>query len=312
MYNEKRALFLTALTPMHAGSGSDLSVVDLPIQRESHTGIPKIEASTLKGCIRNAVVSFGGKMQMSSEICKQIFGSEGENEISAASAVLTDARLLFFPVRSAKGVFALITCPLVLQRFVSDMKRAGIHIASFLPLKVPVVPVESTLSFMNGGTHDMVVLLDEFLYSVTQEVVRGPFSNFLKKVQEFLPKDQETSNWLFEKAIIIPDDDFVDFVKQSTEIATRIAINDSGIVKDHALFTEEYLPTESIFYTLLMVGDAKKQPGRDTMLKEAKDLMGKLENCFPRIFQIGADLTLGKGFVSCKIVKGNAGDEYDA
>jgi|GEM_PF-6268950 len=52
MYKLAKPLFVHCQSPTHVGSGSDLGLVDLPIQRESHTGFPKIEASSLKGAIR--------------------------------------------------------------------------------------------------------------------------------------------------------------------------------------------------------------------------------------------------------------------
>ena len=55
MYRKANPLFLICQTPLHAGSGSELGVVDLPIQRERHTGFPKIESSSLKGAIREAI-----------------------------------------------------------------------------------------------------------------------------------------------------------------------------------------------------------------------------------------------------------------
>lgn len=55
MYRLVRPLFLICETPLHAGSGSDLGIVDLPIQRERHTGFPEIEGSSLKGALREAI-----------------------------------------------------------------------------------------------------------------------------------------------------------------------------------------------------------------------------------------------------------------
>lgn len=54
MFRKVQPLFIIAETPVHAGSGSELELVDLPIQRERHTDFPKIEASGLKGCIKEA------------------------------------------------------------------------------------------------------------------------------------------------------------------------------------------------------------------------------------------------------------------
>src|SRR5439155_282490 len=51
---------------------------------------------------------------------KWLFG-ETEAENAAAGALqFSEARLLAFPIRSAKGSFAWITCPLMLQRAVRD------------------------------------------------------------------------------------------------------------------------------------------------------------------------------------------------
>ena len=52
MYKNAKPLFFMCETPLHAGSGSDLGIVDLPIQRERHTNFPKVESSSLKGALR--------------------------------------------------------------------------------------------------------------------------------------------------------------------------------------------------------------------------------------------------------------------
>jgi len=39
-------------TPLHVGSGSEQSFINMPIQREIHTAFPKIEASGIKGGYR--------------------------------------------------------------------------------------------------------------------------------------------------------------------------------------------------------------------------------------------------------------------
>ncbi|GIW50270.1 MAG: hypothetical protein KatS3mg080_0881 [Anoxybacillus sp.] len=52
MYSIVQPFLLHAVTSVHAGSGSEIGLVDLPIQREKHTGFPKIESSSLKGALR--------------------------------------------------------------------------------------------------------------------------------------------------------------------------------------------------------------------------------------------------------------------
>jgi len=146
----KKPFFIKVLTPLHAGSGSDLGVVDLPIQRESHTSFPKIEASSLKGAIRSAFENNAkdadDKIKAMQDI-QRVFGfdldkkdCETEEEYNkiiepfkkdkngekilekdfAGALGFSDARILFFPVKSIKGVFAYVTCPMVLERFQKD------------------------------------------------------------------------------------------------------------------------------------------------------------------------------------------------
>ena len=49
----KFLVFYRNETPLHMGTGTELGVVDLPVQREKHTGFPKGEASSIKGTFRS-------------------------------------------------------------------------------------------------------------------------------------------------------------------------------------------------------------------------------------------------------------------
>ena len=115
----------------HPGSGTALGVVDLPVQRERHTAWPMIPGSALKGvlrdCCRQHVPGRRGKEADSDPDLVTAFGpptSEADKHAGAIS--LTDARLLAFPVRSLKGVFAWVTCPAALERLNRDLKMVGL------------------------------------------------------------------------------------------------------------------------------------------------------------------------------------------
>ncbi len=55
MYRQENSTIMSlyAVSPVHAGSGSSMGVVDLPIQRERHTNWPHIQASGVKGAMRH-------------------------------------------------------------------------------------------------------------------------------------------------------------------------------------------------------------------------------------------------------------------
>jgi len=286
MYKQRKALFLKVITPLHAGSGTDLRVIDLPIQREVHTDFPKIEASTLKGCMRKSF----NKNGLEAKLVNTIFGNEGESELSAAAIAITDARLLFFPVRSAKGVYALITCPMVLERFQKEMALLGISLemnivsndASALASK------DSVLKF-NIEENKNTILLDEYRYDAS---VNSSFEEFCIRLSDLIG----VTDSIAERAVLLPDDDFKDFVRHATSIVTRIKVGTNGVVENQALFTEEYLPEESILYSLIMMDDSKLKLNS----LKSNELMETFSKYLSKFFQIGADETLGKGFVeSC-------------
>ncbi|WP_213427890.1 MULTISPECIES: type III-B CRISPR module RAMP protein Cmr4 [Paenibacillus] len=312
-------MFLNVLTSMHAGGGSELSVVDLPIQREGHTGFPKIEASSLKGSLRSVA-----RHRFEKSTMDQIFGSDDlenredtENKFASAVA-FSDARLLFFPVRSAKGVFAFVTCPMVLRRFFDDMELAGIgELAQrFALTPCPLVAEGSALVLKDNNKK--TVMLEEYVYDVAEEQGdEAPFGAFLDRLLKVMPCNELLQNRLKTNAILVSDDDFSDFVRMSTEVVTRIRINnDSGTVKGGALFNEEYLPSESVLYSLLFIADAYQPQsghlqGAETVASprtQAAELAEQLKECIPPTFQIGANQTLGKGFVACQLVPGGGAD----
>ena len=93
-------LGLRAETAIHAGTGQNNGVIDMPIQREKHTGYPCVFGSAVKGAFRaHAEVRYQGDINI-----HQVFGS-ADNEGNASNVSMTDARLLLLPVRSLTGHF---------------------------------------------------------------------------------------------------------------------------------------------------------------------------------------------------------------
>lgn len=334
MYKHANPLFIICETPLHAGSGSDLSIIDLPIQRERHTSFPKIEGSSLKGALREAFENkVLNKLQKDKEnntwinktsvkdgIVKlnKVFGYDGaplrglseedmqglfeEKEKEFAGCLgISDARLFLFPVKSMKGVFAWITCPKVLCQFEMDMKM--IKDKDFKLKNVPSFSEDNSCyvakdSDLLIGEH---ILLEEY--------------TFIKEVLELFVTDNvhtegcSLGQWLldnkiadsnsywqkkFNKSIVIlSDDDFKDFVNLSTEVITRNKINNiTGTAADTGLFTEEYLPSESIMYSMILSAPEFKKDGMSD-----EDVSSFFEKNLPAVMQIGGSASLGKGIV---------------
>ena len=123
-----KQLIIFTRTPLHVGSGGGLGPIDLPVQRERHTRHPIIPGSSIKGVFRYTATSLDSELGSETLKIDDLFGPEDPESGKARSGDLTftEARPLAFPVRSAKGAFAYITCPMALQRFARDSGLTGL------------------------------------------------------------------------------------------------------------------------------------------------------------------------------------------
>ncbi len=267
---------LRAITPLHPGSGARVSgYVDLPVQREAHTDLPVIYGSSLKGALRSWAIARKGLQKIDVE---ELFGPEpGAGDKGIGQAVFTDAKLLMIPVRSLKGIFGWITCPLILKRFEEDMKTvsglAGTKIEVPDPPKVgdkeAVGTSKNGLRLRLKGS-EVVILEDMVLNFKSGEI--GPLKPLLNHQTEKLE--------LEERVLVVSDDTFKRLLKRAMEVTPHIAINDeTGTVSN--LWFQENLPAETIMYSVAFT---------------KKDLKSKLEKVLGDIVHVGGDITTGLGF----------------
>ncbi len=317
MFKSAKPLFLIVETPLHAGSGSDLGIVDLPIQRERHTDYPKIEASGIKGSIReifstrpdlknlergwNIDAVENQDYQLSINLT---FGPE-EGDLYAGALGFTDARLLLFPVKSVSGVFGWITCPVVLERFKQDLSicNRGISLDGDLPVENQVPPGSDLI------VSDNQIVLEEYTFEIEETTECATLGEWIS--ENCLPSDDAYNYWrkkIETSLVVLSDDDFRDFVTLSTEVITRIKIDSkTGTVQTRALWSEEYLPTDSILYSLVLTtpifqeNDSDKGIFKKEGVDESEQVMEFFEDGLPSIIQLGGNATIGKGIIRTKI-----------
>jgi CRISPR-associated protein Cmr4 len=318
MYTEAKLMFLVCESPLHAGSGSDLDYIDNPIQRERHTGYPKIESSSLKGALRERFTDLA-KLKKDQNLEAQIeagFGPDHKNGGEHQGALgFSDARLLLMPVKSVKGIFAWVTCPAALQRLEQDMKMVDPE------FKINQVPIEheQALFFGVADKHPLTldgkkIMLEEFVFEGANASEEGIFKATDKDLASWLatnlfPK-KELEYWheqLKNKLVILSDDDFRYFAEYTTEVITRNRIDtDTGTVAQGALFTEEYLPADSVMYALVMSHAEFVKGGNG---KSAEEIMTDFSGTLQAVdqvnnrFQLGGNASIGKGLLRTVLIE---------
>jgi CRISPR-associated protein Cmr4 len=278
------------------GAGNSVGAVDAPVMRERHTGFPIIPGSSIKGVLADL---WNGDMQQIARGNKQVWVrkenseaawllgqeeyKEGKEKVASGAGALLigEARSLIFPMRSAKDGFAWITCPLALSRYCRD---AGISVDS------PSINGASNCLANDKMVSKGKVILEEYCLNVI-----GPqlFSEQLSRIV-----DDTVWQSLNDRLVVVSDEMFAYFVRNASEVVTRIKVDDeTGTVARGALFDQENVPSETLFYSVVHARPVKNKSAADALTK----LKEKLTAC-KNLLQIGGDETVGLGFCSIKLV----------
>lgn len=278
------SLFIYTETSLHAGTGSTVSVVDLPIQRERITNYPMVQGSGIKGALRS-------QANLTKQEETTLFGPSTEdlrnenNKNARAGAIsVGDARIVLFPIRSLMGVFAYATCPHVLARLRRDCGQFKLDIPA--PANDESALVTTSSAVMASGS----VVLEEFSFKAQHDAQVDQIAQWLS--DKALPEGKEYDYWrkkLLNSLVILPDDAFRDFVTTSTEIITRVRLDSAKkTVAEGALWTQEALPSDTLLMSRIVLSDRQN------------DTPEVAADSFDRRIQIGGDETTGDGFVALR------------
>lgn len=287
---KQKILYLFTRTPLHVGAGSSMGAIDQPIQRERHTRHPIIPGSSIKGVLRYAADSLAN---LASDTIKDMFGPElvganADKEARAGNITFGEARPLAFPVRSAKGAFAYITCPLVLRRFARECKLNN-------TMKISEPEDQTCFSGTKVTIKDKKpekVVLEEYAFEC-----KGPFPSEWEKSLKGLIMDPV---WVEAEGrlVLLSDGDFSHFVATTTEISQHVRIDPkTGAAAKGALFNIESVPAETLFFSLVhgieRPANNKKGHYQTDAIKELSQLL----ESHP-VLQFGGNSTTGLGFCS--------------
>ena len=259
-------LTLFTRTPLHIGCGSSVGAVDQPILRERATGLPVIPGSALKGVLADLFLENNDR----TEVGKRLLGEDDDKAKAKRGMLLVgEARLVAFPIRSAKQGFAWLTSPLLLQRLfpTEDLNLPEV--------KDDTVCCNAALCVSNKAIFEEYALARTDVFPpALQEKLRGLSTNRLW--QESCEK----------RLALVSDTLLTYFTQNACEIANHNRIDDEkGTVVDGALFSQENVPSEALFVATLQAQD-------EADLKTLCAKVGESGN----LLQVGADATTGLGW----------------
>jgi len=310
--SSSRLLTIFTRTPLHVGAGASVGAIDQPVIRERHTGFPVIPGSSIKGVLADlwhADISETEKGRIGRDPSKDItwlFGSDDANgnKASAAAISVGEARLLAFPIRSAKGSFAWVTSPTLIARAARDgvagitplasnefAKLSDAHAFyandSQAPLNIPPA---------NGAAFDKVVLEDYVLKHAGSlpDGLAEALASLASTVTDF-------RTTIGNRLVVVSDGMMSHFSHTACEIAQHVRINDAtGTAAEGGLFNQENVPADTLFYAVIHATKPRSAAHRaagKTPLDALNALDARLSSLeVKNTLQIGGDATTGLGF----------------
>jgi CRISPR-associated protein Cmr4 len=298
-YRSAKVVLIKSLSELHPGTGRGTEIVDLAIQRDS-IGFPVIYSSSIKGSIKTALY------HRNKDLIYLLGPEQGDAEKYSSPIAVMTSLLISFPVRSLKGIYTNVTCPLLLRRFARYLSMASIlngkydeiakkvgKIAS-IPGKFPATEGFSDRHVIEGL--EKAVLCEEVY--VAKDLIDE--RNEVNELRDLIGLDSS------ESLISLRDDDAKGLMDRSLIRITRIRIDrDRKTVEGGGLWTEEAVPAGAVFATVFL-GYSKEYLKWDKLSK-LKEYLGDrepldvvLDNV--RYLIIGGDETIGRGIVELKEV----------
>jgi CRISPR-associated protein Cmr4 len=275
MQHRQKILYIFTRTPLHVGAGSSVGAIDQPIQRERHTGFPIIPGSSIKGVLRDHLTTLGD------QVLDEVFGKGGDDEnFTAGKISFAEARLLLFPIRSARGAFALATSALALQRFARD---------AVIDLPIPSAPKDTVCLAGNRLVIDRNgqsgVVLEEYRFGAVGEFPK----HWEEKLRAIL--NDAVLTGAEGRFVLLSDGDLSHFAVNACQVNQHVRIDDrTGTAEDGGLFNEETVPSETLFYSTLTEIRKTDEANRvfETLATE-------------QLLQFGGNATTGLGFCTIKL-----------
>jgi CRISPR-associated protein Cmr4 len=292
---ERASLFLIrTVTPLHIGIGRVIGVVDLPIIRDA-LGFPVIPTSSLKGALRT-------QFSETPDV-KVLFGPEPGEEAYAGALAVTEGHLLAMPVRSLRGIWVLVTSPLLIRRFVrmlqmmqylepigefEEFARGLLNESEGLEVDGALIckEGEEKFSFEIMGKRQ-ILINEEFQFECKQS----------ERVREFFEKIRVPEAW---RVILLHDDRVKDVIERSILRRARIRLKKEKVVESGGLWSEEDLPTDTLFFNILLYSKSRSPENsknvEEVRRKVLKGLLTDYEH--GRGYTIfGGHETIGRGIV---------------
>lgn len=297
--------YIHALSPLHMGTGAAVGAIDLPHSREAATQLPNVPGSGIKGVWRDQLRPAKDKSadhpnpktsDLNCEDFTRLFGSNwGQGSRDQAALLFSDAWLLCMPVMSFVGDFAWVTSPMSLARFARE-RRYTLPNATTPALPQPQAH-QAQVSTDCVLKHESDLYLHELKIKASDNKAAQDWAKLI--AQEVFANDDAYQKEFITRFVVVGEAELVHLSHAAAHVPMRNALDDNKTVRDGALWSEENMPAETIFWGTV---SADTLQDRDNQIYSASHSLSQftaLAHQTPRL-QLGGKASVGRGV--CRFV----------
>jgi CRISPR-associated protein Cmr4 len=254
-------VYLYLIAPLHTGGATQEGNL-LGIARESHTTIPYVPSSTIRGKLRSLTTGSQTNKLWGNTI--EDVANNGDANLSQGALWVGDASILWIPVPSLSHGVVWVSSPLLLRRWAR--------------LNAPDSQIPAAYS-TNLPVGKPVYLKDAILKASDVK----SWSDW----KSFVPNQAQDS---IQKVVVLPDQHCATLIQMSLWRQVKIKLDEHKVV-DGGFRYEEAIPPDTLMY--FPWGATSQANG--TGASAATDFTNLLAH--NEILQIGGQESLGRGFV---------------
>lgn len=255
-------VYLYLLSPLHTGGATQEGNL-LGIARESHTNLPYIPSSTIRGKLRS-ITSEAERNGLWGNTIDDVTGNGGDTNLTQGSLWVGDASILWLPVPSLSHGVVWVSSPLLLKRWAR------------LNCKTEKAPESYSNNFAQGKP---VYLKDAILKSAS-----------LKSTSDLTTWIPQSTVGSIDFALILPDQHCATLIQMSLWRQVKVKLDEHKTVEGGFRY-EEAIPPDTLMYFPWGVTSQTIGKAQDSQTKFNQILTDNA------VVQIGGQESLGRGFV---------------
>ncbi len=306
---KQRLTYLLGRTPLHVTAGNVVGPLDYPTQRERHTTLPVIPGAVVRAGFASLWTTYA-PAETGSEAGPRLTRSPdglwlfGANDpVNPVPGVLqfSEAKLLAFPIRSARAGFGWITCPLILKRFARDGGVRGMREGALDPESLPGFSLRDDQAVLSSpllAIGDRVVLEEYTLYRARGEGGKEMVfpAKLTAEFAQIMPDDPVWGE--AAQRLVLVSDSLMCFLCQC---ACEVVPVDRDTRPVDTPAYQENVPAETLFYSVLNCFEEREQ-GRpkartESPLRVFQEKTAENGN----MVQLGADAGAGLGYCAVQL-----------